>query len=717
MEPAGSGPNTTVASPLTGAPDLNSLAVAVDALAIIAVTDVRGAISYANDQFCQISGYSQAELIGRNHRILASGYHSPAFFKTLWQTIARGKVWRGEIKNRAKDGSFYWVDAAITPIKDARGKPQGYVTVRFDITKRKFAEARLREQNLQLDTAFNNMARGLSMFDADARLIVCNTLYRKIYRLPEELTKPGTPFATILIYYLAGETDREAAEAAETSRQWIESHLAKLARGETFSRTQHLEDGRTLLVTYQPLPGGGWVDLQEDITEKERFEAKIAHMAHHDALTDLPNRVLLKERLEQALARTRRGEKLAFHLLDLDQFKAVNDTFGHQVGDELLRLLSERLRAVVRESDTIARMGGDEFAAIQLGAGSEDAVTIFAQRLIAAASAPYEIGDNRILVGASIGIALAPTDGDRADQLIKHADLALYRAKEMGRGTCCFFEKGLNERMQMRRMLTSGLSEALAASEMELYYQPIVNLEHYRMTGVEALMRWRHPERGLILPGEFIPAAEESGLIVHLGEWALRQACAQAVAWPDCIKVAVNLSPVQFRQPELVRVVENALSISGLLAARLDLEITESVLFDDNEANLGTLRELLELGVGVVLDDFGTGYSSLKYLQSFPFDKIKIDHSFIKNVTANEDTLKIVRAIAMLARSLGMTTTAEGVETLEQLQAVRFEGCDEVQGFFVSRPLPAADIERCCLSMPDLRLHLQDYNDGQRIAC
>ena len=673
---------------------LEAFIEAFDRLAIIAVTDIKGTIIYANDQFNRISGYSEAELIGQNHRILNSGHHPHTFFKEMWQTIARGNIWRGEIKNRAKDGSTYWVDTAIAPFKDNRGKLRGYASARIDITKQKLAEEKLLAQNIQLDTALNNMARGLSMFDSEARLIVCNAIYRQIYDLPEELTQPGTPFSEIIRYHMKRETGHDSRGDIEKQRKWIENHVAKLARGESFSHTQHLKCGRTVLVTNQPLPNGGWVDLQEDITEKERLEARIAHMAHHDALTDLPNRVLLDERLMLELARVRRGERFAFHLLDLDHFKAVNDTLGHPIGDDLLKALAERLRSTARETDTIARMGGDEFAIVQVGIAKEKDVKNFARRLIDVISEPYDIEGHHILVSASIGVALAPADGDTVDQLIRNADLALYRAKELGRGTYCFFDTELNERMQTRQTLATDLHKALAAGELELHYQPLVTLEHYKMTGVEALMRWRHPERGLIPPAAFIPVAEETGLIVPLGEWAIRQACAQAAAWPDRIKVAVNLSPVQFRRPGLVQTVVGALAASGLPASRLELEITESVLLDDNEANLSTLHQLRGLGVRIVLDDFGKGYSSLSYLQSFPFDKIKIDQSFIKKITTKNDSLKIVRAIVMLARSLGITTTAEGVETKEQLDAVRFEGCDEIQGYFISRPVSADDIER-----------------------
>jgi len=569
--------------------------------------------------------------------------------------------------------------------------------------KNALAAETLTAQKVQLDTALDNMGRGLSMFDAQARLIVCNSFYRQIYDLPEELVQPGTPLADIIRYHVKRESCQDSKVNIENERKWIEDHTAALARGKSFSHTQHLKSGRTVLVTNQPLPHGGWVDVQEDITEKLRFEAKIEHMAHHDGLTDLPNRVLLGERMKWALARVRRGERLAFHLLDLDGFKAINDAFGHPIGDELLKAVAERLRGILRETDTIARMGGDEFAIVQVGTENDEVVTSLARRLIDVISKPYEIRGQHMSVGASIGIALAPADGDTADQLIKNADLALYQAKAQGRGTYCSYDKELSVSIQPRQSLEADLRRALAAGEFDLHYQPIVNLETYQIVGVEALMRWRHPERGMILPGEFIPVAEKSGLIIPLGEWAIRQACTQASAWPDHIKVAVNLSPLQFKGRGLLKVVASALAASGLPASRLELEITETVLLGHTEANVGTLHKLRDLGVRIELDDFGTRYSSLSYLQKFPFDKIKIDQCFIKKLTFEDNSLKIVRAAVMLARSLGLKTTAEGVETKEQLDAVRFEGCDEAQGYFFGRPQPARDIEHLFLPSSNAR--------------
>jgi diguanylate cyclase (GGDEF)-like protein len=417
-------------------------------------------------------------------------------------------------------------------------------------------------------------------------------------------------------------------------------------------------------------------------------------MAMHDALTGLANRVLLNERLEQALARVNRGEMVAVHLLDLDHFKNVNDTLGHPAGDKLLKDAASRLRALVRETDTIARMGGDEFAILQVAIGQPADATALAQRVIQSVSAPYELDGRQVLIGTSVGIAVGPADGLASDQLMRNADLALYRAKGDGRGTYRFFEAEMDAQMQQRRVMEYDLRKALTAGQFELHYQPVVNLDSDQISGFEALVRWRHPDKGMIAPGQFIGLAEEIGFIVPLGEWVIREACATAATWPDNMRISVNLSPAQFKNSGLVQIVVGALAASGLAASRLELEITETALLEDSEATLATLYRLRELGVRIAMDDFGTGYSSLAYLQSFPFDRIKIDRSFIRDIADGTGSVNIVRAVAALAKGLGMETTAEGVETSEQLDSVRSEGCTEMQGFLFSRPRPADELEQ-----------------------
>ena len=456
------------------------------------------------------------------------------------------------------------------------------------------------------------------------------------------------------------------------------------------------------------MAGGGFVATHEDVTERKRAEARIAYMAHHDALTGLPNRVLFREKIEDCLARVAAGQDFYVFCLDLDHFKDVNDALGHPIGDKLLQTVSERLKQSIEAQDMVARLGGDEFAVVRLGGGL-DGATALAEAIIETLSAPYEIDGHQVVIGASVGIALAPQDGDDPVALLKAADLALYRAKTNGRGIYQFYEAEMDARLQARRLMELDLRNALANAEFEVYYQPQVNLDSNTISGFEALLRWNHPERGLISPATFIPIAEEIGLIGRIGAWVLKTACAEAVKWPDHIRVAVNLSPAQFKSRALILDVTSALGASGLRSRRLELEITESVMLQDTDAVLATLHQIHELGVRISMDDFGTGYSSLSYLRKFPFDKIKIDQSFVRDLSERADSAAIVKAVAAMSASLGMDTTAEGVETIEQLERVRLEGCTEVQGYFYSRPKPASEI-------PGLIASLMDEDDRARTA-
>jgi diguanylate cyclase (GGDEF)-like protein len=456
-----------------------------------------------------------------------------------------------------------------------------------------------------------------------------------------------------------------------------------------------LGDGRVILVSSRPMPDGGWVATHQDITEQRRAEAKISHMARHDALTDLPNRLYFHERLDSQLRRVTKAAPMAVLSLDLDDFKAVNDAHGHPFGDRLLTTVADRLRRCVRDTDVVARLGGDEFIVLQGRAGQPFGATMLAQRLIDALSAHYQIDGHEVVVGTSVGIAIAPHDGIDPDQLIRNADMALYRAKSEGRGIYRFFEPEMDAQMRARRALEVDLRQALSAGQFELYYQPIIDLETGAISAVEALIRWNHPQRGLVSPADFISLAEDIGLITPIGEWVIRRACDDAAGWPDEIAVAVNLSPVQFRsKSSLLNVVTSALASSGLPATRLVLEITETVLMQDNEFTLSILHQLRSLGIRICMDDFGTGYSSLGYLRRFPFDKIKIDRSFIKDFPERRDSVSIVRAVTGLGASLGIPTTAEGVENVEQIDMLRANGCTEAQGFHYSPPRPVAELPR-----------------------
>ena len=539
-----------------------------------------------------------------------------------------------------------------------------------------------RRQAERFDAALSNMSQGLAMFDADQALTISNRRYGDLYGLPEDLRQPGTTLEEIVAYRLGagcGPLDPTAFNG---------QHVARAARGEPSVYTLALQDGRTMRISHQPLPEGGWVTTHEDVTDAIRAEARISHMARHDALTDLPNRVEFRAKLVEGLRRVPREESVAVLCLDLDRFKAVNDTLGHPVGDKLLVAVAERLRGIVRDIDTVARLGGDEFAIVQVGAAQPTGGKALADRIVEALSAAFEIDGHHIAIGASVGIAVAPHDGRDPDGLLRSADMAMYRAKGDGKGVVRFFEASMDAAMQQRRALEMDLRLALARGELAVHYQPLVDLTSRDVTGFEALLRWHHPARGLIPPNDFIALAEEIGLINPIGEWVLRQACADAASWPMPVRVAVNISPSQFKGQGLVAAVSVALSMSGLAGSRLELEITEAVMMEDTEATLATLRQLKGLGVRIAMDDFGTGYSSLSYLRTFPFDKIKIDRSFVKDLPAQSDSLAIVRAVAGLGRSLGMVTTAEGVETAEQLESLIAEGCREVQGYLFSRAVP-----------------------------
>ncbi|KAB2914311.1 MAG: EAL domain-containing protein [Hyphomicrobiaceae bacterium] len=583
------------------------------------------------------------------------------------------------------------VDPGYNQRKDEIGQMVAAIAVfrqNIDLRNRllKQRKEELHRQNTRFDAALNNMCQGLAMFDSEQRLVVSNSRYAELYGLSPEQIAPGTTVGEIIGRRIAKGLYKNALP-----EEYEPDHLASV---ETFNSSIHeLSDGRVIAVTRKPMPEGGWVTTHEDVTEKKRNEKRIAHMAQHDALTSLPNRVLLNERLEEALAHIRNGEVVAIHLVDLDRFKNVNDTLGHLSGDRLLQMVAERLRRLVRGTDTVARMGGDEFAIVQRAIEGETEAAALASRVIDSLSKPYALGGHQATIGSSVGIAIGKVDDLDPEQLLRNADLALYRAKGDGRGTYRVFEPEMDAQTRMRRVMEFDLRKALLAGEFEVHYQPVVRLETDTISGFEALVRWRHPSRGMIPPDAFIPMAEEIGLIAPLGEWVLRHACAAAVKWPGHIRVSVNLSSVQFRHAGLAGVVTEALASSGLPPDRLEIEITETVFLEDSEATLAVLYELRELGVRVVMDDFGTGYSSLRYLQSFPFDKIKIDRSFVKDIAHCAGSLNIVRAVVALAHGLGMTTTAEGVETQEQLAVLRAEGCTEMQGFLFSKAVPDGQIE------------------------
>ena len=539
--------------------------------------------------------------------------------------------------------------------------------------------------HLHLDAAVNNMSQGLCMFDGLGRLILCNDRFVEIYKFSRDDIKPGMSLRDVFERAVFSNTDGTRS-VQELHDDYCERRIT--AGNRTYQR--EFSDGRTIFVSQCAMRDGGWVDTHEDITERIKSDKQIAHMALHDSLTELPNRTQLQRKLGNMLAD--RVDPFVVLCLDLDGFKNVNDTLGHPDGDELLRQVAERLRECVGPEGFVSRLGGDEFAILCTDHCLSDATAQFALGIIAALSLPYDLHGHLAMVGASIGVARFPGDGADASQLMKSADIAMYAAKAQGRGTFRFFEREMDARIVARRALEMDLRQAIKQGQFEVYYQPIINLALGRISGFEALLRWRHPGRGMVSPAEFIPVAEETGMITKLGEWVLRRACVEAAGWPGRLRVAVNLSPVQIQSSNIQQTVFGALALSKLDPTLLELEITETALLHDSRNVLDTLHSLKSYGVRISMDDFGTGYSSLSYLRSFPFDKIKIDQSFVQGLGRTDGAIPIIRAVASLAIDLGMTTTAEGVETQEQLEILRTEGCTEAQGYLFSAAVPASDV-------------------------
>jgi diguanylate cyclase (GGDEF)-like protein len=609
--------------------------------------------------------------------------------KRILDNVARGE----SSVIQAVDGRSIQITRRLLP-------DGGWVSTHEDITERIRRETDVFQQakeleiiNMQFDAALSNMTQGLCMFDGQKRLVVWNDRYAELYQLPPELLKVGAPHNAVIADRIArgifkGATNEQATNAKIAA-------LSLLPKDATSSRIDEFADGRFVLVTRQPMAGGGWLATHEDITERRRAEAEIVHLARHDALTGLANRAEFNARLEEACKRVAHsGVAVTVMMIDLDDFKAVNDTLGHPAGDQLLIEVGRRLQSTIRETDVLARLGGDEFAVIQEGAIDQrkDANTL-ALQIIDAITRPFDLNGDQASVGTCIGIVMAPEHDVEPEGLLKRADLALYDAKANGRNDFRLFQPEMLEAADMQKAAESELRLAIERNEFELYYQPVVDADTRLLCGVEALVRWQHPTKGMIPPDRFIPLAESTGLIAPLGEWILRRACKDAAAWPSHIKIAVNISAVQFKKGNLFDVILCTLMETGLAPERLELEVTETALLENHEAHLTTIRQLKNLGISVALDDFGTGYSSVSYLTIFPFDKIKIDKSFTQGVLSRRDYKAVIASTLALAQGLGTVTTAEGVETEEQLEYMRAAGVNLVQGYLFGRPVPLSQLD------------------------
>ena len=557
----------------------------------------------------------------------------------------------------------------------------------------------------RFNTALSNMPHGLCMFDAERHIMVANGKLNELFGLA-----PNTELKHWSLPHLVEQCVHMRKLSLRNAGQLSQSLEERLSGRTTEKFSIELQDKRTLEFTVEPMENRGMVMLVEDITERKLAEAKINQMAHFDALTELPNRAILQLRLEEALSHSKRGRACAIHFIDLDQFKQVNDTLGHSRGDLLLQAVAKRLRGAVRDTDLVARFGGDEFIVLQSPIANEREVSRLADRILRSVGTTYDIDNNEVAISASIGVALVPDDGDSADEILRNADMALYRAKAESRDTWRFFKPEMEAAARARRGLELDLRNALANDAFEIYFQPIMELKTGRISTCEALLRWPHPERGMISPAEFVPVAEEMGIITEIDEWVLRKACIECRRWASNVNVAVNLSSIDFTRCNVPQIVREALAQSGLAANRLEIEITETTLLQDTAKSRAALRELERLGVRASLDDFGTKYSSLSYLHSFPLHKVKIDQSFVQNLVNNERMVTLLRGIVRLSAELGLRVAVEGVETEEQLALVAAEDrVDEVQGYLFGVPMPASAIRMLLKAATPLRA-------GSRVA-
>ncbi|OGT88977.1 MAG: diguanylate cyclase [Gammaproteobacteria bacterium RIFOXYA12_FULL_61_12] len=648
--------------------------------ASVVITDTQGRIEYVNPKFEETTGYAAEEVLGQNPRLLKSGDKSEKEYQELWSTITSGKVWRGQFHNRRKDGTIYWESASISPVRDYDGVITHFIAVKEDITAQKRAEDQLRLNA----TVFDTTTEGIMVTDADNRI------------------KSVNPSFTRITGYLAEEVIGRSPRMLSSGRQdtqfyeelWRQLYKRGYWSGEIWNRRK---DGAVYpewlslaLILDEKGNVTEHVGVFSDITQRKADEEQIRYQANYDALTGLPNRSLLEDRLDRAVAGARRERsKLALLFVDLDHFKTVNDTLGHVVGDELLQQATGRMRVCLREADTLARFGGDEFVILLDDVRQAEDAAEVAKKIIDAMSKPFVLGGRELFVGASIGISLYPEDTQETAVLLRNADMAMYRAKETGRNRYQFFTFAMNEQVYQRMEMERNLRTAVDRDELFLCYQPIVDLQNERVVSVEALLRWRHPDEGVIDPDRFISLAEETGVIAGIGLWVLRQACAQAAGWRRQgieLAISVNVSPRQLTAGLRVDQIKEILAETGLPAAALKLEITESLMLQA-DTTLDWVDDLRELGVGLSLDDFGTGYSSLSYLKRFQMDILKIDRSFVSGLSRHQGDNSLVQTIMAMAASLGLEVIAEGVETQEQLGVLRQLGCRYIQGFLFSEPV------------------------------
>lgn len=671
--------------------DYANLRYALDASAIVAVTDTSGKIIYANKKFCELSKYSMEELIGQNHRILNSGYHEKVFFRSMWQTINKGEIWEGEVKNKAKDGTFYWVKTTIVPLKEHDNKPVMYIAIRTDISEGKLAQEKLVEA---LQNDFTHVVNSM------------NNLIFKVAKDPDE------NFVYILnegkLAYQLGLDNEKMRNKRPHNVYPIEianmliSKYEQAFLGQPITYNYAYKD-RQLLTYLSPIYREGKVveiiGCTNDITELHHIQEEVEFMAFHDILTSLPNRRKFCDDLNHLMRESyNKNKKIAIFFLDLDRFKQINDSLGHSVGDQLIKAVSKKLKNAIKSNAEIYRLAGDEFIIIYPELTNTDLASKYAEEILSIFDKSIQLDRNEIITTCSMGISFYPEHGEDSDTLLKKADIAMYAAKLRGRNHFCIYEQEMNQANEEALLIENHLRKAIDNNELELYFQPKLDLMTRRINGMEALLRWKSPMFGNIPPDKFIPIAEDTGMIIKIDNWVLEQACVQNKEWNhSCfsspLRVAVNISPLHFRLPNFQQVVEDVLERTGLDPHLLELEITENSFIDNIDECIECLEKLRKMGIVVAIDDFGKGYSSLNYLRKFPIHSLKIDRSFIYEVSKNREDIAIVKAITFLAHELNLKVVAEGIETKEVIDILEEIGCDEIQGYYISKPLPKQEFE------------------------
>ncbi|MGG3801932.1 sensor domain-containing protein [Metabacillus fastidiosus] len=672
--------------------DYTHLTYALDTAVIVAVTDTSGKIIYANDKFCGISKFSREELIGKTHKILNSGYHDPSFFKKMWKKIKEGKVWEGEIKNKAKDGTFYWVKTTIVPLKDADGIPNMFMALRTDITEGKLAQEKL-----------------VGALQNDFRTVV-NSMHNLIFKVARN---SQNEFVYVLnegklAYHLGLEKDKMKNKSPKDIypvqlAKMLEEKYEKAFEGNNVTYDYSFND-KQLLTYLSPVYRDNIVveiiGCVNDITELYDAQEKVKFMAFHDNITNLPNRRKFIEDVSGFITQSKLNNgKFAVFFLDLDRFKQINDSFGHKVGDNLIKEVSHRLKRVVEPAGRVYRLAGDEFIIVYPNIEDENIISQYAQIISAAFDTVFKLSYHlEIYTSTSIGVSIYPDHGKDYDTLLRNADIAMYAAKTNRNSVFSIYRPEMNKNQEEALLIEHHLRKAIEQNELELYYQPKLDLNTKQINGVEALLRWNNYLLGNVPPDKFIPIAEDTGLIIKLDEWVLETACQQNKEWNDAgfsnlIKMAVNISPLHFRLSHFEDVVKRILDKTGLEPSLLEIEITENSFIDNHEECIACLTKLKDIGISVAIDDFGKGYSSLNYLRKFPINSLKIDRTFIQEVSENNEDIAIVKAITHLARELNLKVVAEGIETKEVIRILEELGCDEIQGYYISKPLPKKRFE------------------------